>query len=52
MQGLVVLGLIIEALWNVDVNCVIVTRALNIDHGHQVMVPAKSGCQGVVSCKV
>ena len=44
-----VVGLIVEKIWNVDVNCV---RALNIGQGHQVKVPAKSGRQGDVSCKV
>ena len=39
-QGLVVVGLIVEKIWNVDVNCVEVTRALNIGQGHQVKVPA------------
>ena len=52
MQGLVVLGLIVEKIWNVDVNCVKVTSALNVGQGYQIKVPAKSGCQGDVSCKV
>ena len=41
MQGLLVEGLIVEKICNVDVNCVKVTRALNIGQGHQVKVPAK-----------
>ena len=52
MQDLVVVGLIVENIWNVDVNCVKVTRALNIGQGHQVKIPTKSGCKGDVSCKV
>ena len=52
MQGLVVVGLIVEKIWNVNVNCVKVTGARNIGQGHQVNVPAKSGGQGDVSCKV
>ena len=50
MQGLVVVGRIVEKIWNVDVNCVKVTRALNIGQCHQVKVPAKSGRQGDVLC--
>ena len=52
MQGLVVVGLLVEKIWNVDVNCAKVTRALNIAQGHQVKVPTKSEHQGDVSCKV
>ena len=51
MQGLVVVRLIVETIWNVDVNCVKV-NAQNIGQGHWVNVPAKSGGQGDVSCKV
>ena len=50
MQGLLVVGLIVEKIWKVNVNCV--TGARNIGQGHQVTVPAKSGGQGDVSCKV
>ena len=46
MQGLVVVGLIVEEIWNVDVNCVKVTGARNIGQGHQVKIPVKSGGQG------
>ena len=49
MQGLVVRGLALEELWNVDWK---VTGARNIGQGHWVNVPAKSGGQGDVSCKV
>ena len=52
MQGLVVVGLIVEKIWNVNVNCVKVNGAQNKGQGHRVNVPAKSGGQGVVSCKV
>ena len=53
MQGLVVVCLIVEMIWNVDVNCdVKVNGAQNIGKGHWVNVPAKSGGQGDVSCKV
>ena len=46
MQGLVVVCLIVEKIWNVNVNCVKVTGAQNIGQGHWVNVPAKSGGQG------
>ena len=51
MQVLVVEVLIVK-IWNVDVNCVKVTGARNIGYGHRDKVPAKSGGQGHVSCKV
>ena len=51
MQGLVVVGLTVEKIWNVNVNCVKVSGAQNIGQGHWVNVPAKSD-QGDVSCKV
>ena len=52
MQDLVVVRLIVEKIWNINVNYVKVTRAQNIAQGHWVNVPAKSGGQGDVSCKV
>ena len=52
MRGLVVVGLIVEKIWNLNVNCVKVIGARNIDQGHQVNVPAKSGGQGDVLYKV
>ena len=52
MQGLVVVGLIVEKNWNVNVHCVKVTGAQNIGQGYQVSVPSKSGSQGDVLCKV
>ena len=52
MQGLVVVGLIVEEIWNVDAKCVKVTGAQNIGQGHQVKVPAvrtlKSTMPGLV----
>ena len=39
MQGLVVVCLIVEKIWNV--NCVKVTGAQNIGQGHWVNVPAE-----------
>ena len=48
MQGLVVVHLIVEKIWNVNVNCVKVNGAQN----HWVNISAKSGGQGDVSCKV
>ena len=50
MQGLVVVRLIVEKIWNVNVICVKVNGAQNI--GHWVNIPAKSGGQGDVSYKV
>ena len=41
MQGLLVVRLIVEKIWNVNVNCVKVTRAQNIGQNHWVNVPAK-----------
>ena len=38
MQGSVVVGLIVEKIWNVHVNCVKVTGAQNIGQGHWVNV--------------
>ena len=47
-----VIGLIVEEILNVDVKCVKGTGAQNIGQGHWVNIPAKSGGQGDVSCKV
>ena len=52
MQDLVVVRLIVEKIWNINVNYVKVTGAQIIVQGHWVNVPAKSGGQGDVSCKV
>ena len=51
MQGLVVVRLIVEKIWNVNVK-VKVNGAQNIGQGHWVNISAKSGDQGDVSCKV
>ena len=42
MQGLMVVGLIVEEILNVDVKCIKGTGAQNIGEGHQVKIPAKS----------
>ena len=55
MQDLVVVRLIVEKIWNVNINCVKVTGARNIGQWHRVIVPAMSGGQGGqgdVLCKV
>ena len=52
MQYLVVVGLIVEKIWNIKVNCVKDNGAQNIGQGHWINVPAKSGGLGDVSCEV
>ena len=52
MQGLVVVGLIVEEILNVDVKCVKGNRAPNIGQGHQVKIPAESVHLGEALCKV
>ena len=42
MQGLVVVGLIVEEISNVDIKCVKVTGARNTGQGHWIKVPEKS----------
>ena len=42
MQGLMVVGLIVEEILNVNVKCVKGTGAQNIGQGHRVKIPAKS----------
>ena len=42
MQGLMVVGLIVEEILNVDVKCAKGTGAQNIGQGHRVKIPAKS----------
>ena len=42
MQGLVVVGLTVEELLNVDTKCVKVNAARNIGQGHRVNTSAKS----------
>ena len=52
MQGLVVVGLIVEEILNVDVKCVKGTTAQNIGQGHRVKIPAESVHLGEALCKV
>ena len=42
LQGLMVVGLIVEEISNVDAKYVKVTGAQNIGQGHRIKVPAKS----------
>ena len=42
MQGLMVVGLIVEEILKVDVKCVKGTGVQNIGHGHRVKIPTKS----------
>ena len=52
MRGLIVVGLIVEEILNVDVKFVKGTEAQNIGQGHQVKIPAKSVHLGEALCKV
>ena len=52
MQGLMVVGLIVEEILNGDVKCVKRTEAQNIGQGHQVKISAKSVHLGEALCKV
>ena len=54
MQVLMVVGLIVEEILNIDVKCVKGTGAQNIGQGHWVKIPAKSvhTCIGEALCKV
>ena len=53
MQGLMVVGLIVEEILNVDVKCIKGTGAQNIGQGHRVKIPAstyrRSTMQGLVA---
>ena len=49
MQGLMVVGLIVEEILNVDVKG---TGAQNIGQGHRIKIPAKSVHIGEALCKV
>ena len=51
MWGLMVVGLIVEEILNVDVKCVKGTGAQNIGQGHRVKIPAKSVHLGEALCK-
>ena len=52
MQGLVVVGLLVEEILNVDVKCVKCTGAQNICQGHRVKIPVESVHLGEAQCKV
>ena len=52
MQGLVVVGLIVKEILNVNVKCVKCTRAQNIGQGHRVKIPAESVHLGEALYKV
>ena len=52
MQGLMVVGLIVEEILKVDVKCVKGTGAQNIGQGHWVKIPAQSVIIGEALCKV
>ena len=52
LQGLMVVGLIVEEISNVDAKCVKVTGAQNIGQGHRVKVPDESVHLGEALCKV
>ena len=50
--SLMVVGLIVEEILNVDVKCIKGTGAQNIGQGHRVKLPAKSVHIGEALCKV
>ena len=52
MQGLMVVGLIVEEILNVDVKCVKGTGAQNKGQGHRAKIPAESVHLGETLCKV
>ena len=52
MQGLVVVGLIVEEILNVEVKCVKGTGAQNIGQGHWIKILAVSVHLGEALCKV
>ena len=52
LQGLMVVGLIVEEILNLDAKCVKVTGVQNIGQSHLVKVPAKSVHLGEALCKV
>ena len=52
LQGLMVVGLIVEEISNVDAKCVKVTGAQNIGQGHRVKVPAESVHLREALCKI
>ena len=52
LQGLMVVGLIVEEMSNIDAKCVKVTGAQKIGQVHRVKVPAESVYLGEALCKV
>ena len=52
MQGLMVVGLIVEEILNVDVKCVKCTGTQNIGQGHRVKISAESVHLGEALCQV
>ena len=52
LQGLMVVGLIVEEILNVNVKCVKGNGAQNIGQGHRVRIPAESVHVGEALCKV
>ena len=52
LQGLMVVGPIVEEISNVDAKCVKVTGAQNIGQGHRVMIPVESVHLGEALCTV
>ena len=52
LQGLMVVGLVVEEISNVDAKYIKVTGAQNIGQGHRVKVYAKSVHLGEALCKV
>ena len=52
MQGLVVVGLIVEEILNDEVKCVKGTGAQNIGQGHRVKIPVESAHLGEALSKV
>ena len=52
MQGLMVVGLIVEEILKVNEKCVNGTGAQNIGQGHRVKIPSESVHLGEALCKV
>ena len=52
LQGLIVVGLIVEEVSNVDAKCVEVTGAQYIGQGHRVKVPVETVHLGEALCKI
>ena len=52
LQGLMVVGLIVEEISNVDAKCIKVTGAQNIGQGHWVKVSAESVHLGEALCNI